>query len=40
MIATGEQAESIINKMNQYSAPYSNVTFDESGTLVINESKQ
>lgn len=40
MIATGEQAESIINKMNQYSAPYSNVTFDESGTLVINQSKQ
>lgn len=35
MIATGEQAESIINKMDQYSAPYSNVTFDESGTLVI-----
>ena len=40
MVATGEQGESIINKMNQYSAPYSNVMFDASGTLVINESKQ
>lgn len=40
MIATGEQAESIINKMNQYSAPYSSVTFDASGKLVINTSKQ
>ena len=40
MIATGEQAESIINKMNQYSAPYSSVTFEESGTLIVNESEQ
>ena len=39
MIATGEQAESIINKMNQYSAKYSNISFDASGNLLINESK-
>ena len=39
MIATGEQAKSIISKMNQYSAKYSDVSFDESGNLLINESK-
>lgn len=39
MIATGEQAKSIINKMNQYSAKYSDISFDESGNLLINESK-
>lgn len=40
MIATEEQAESIINKMNQYSAPYSSVTFEEGGTLIVNENEQ
>lgn len=38
-IAEGEQALSIINKMNQYSESYSGVYFDEEGTLLIKESE-
>ena len=37
IIAQGEQAATIINKMNQYSANYSGVYFDEEGTLLIKE---
>ncbi|MBR4026522.1 MAG: CapA family protein [Lachnospiraceae bacterium] len=36
MIAEGTQALNIINKMNEYSKPYSGVSFQEDGTLVIN----
>lgn len=40
IIATGEQANSIIKKMNQYSAPYSSVSFDEMGILILTESTE
>ena len=35
MIATGEQAIKIINRMNDYSKPYSGVFFDEQGNLLL-----
>lgn len=35
-IAQGDQALSIINKMNDYSKPYSGVFFDDQGNLLIN----
>ena len=34
-IAQGEQASSIIEKMNEYSAPYSDIHFDKEGILVL-----
>lgn len=37
IIATGEQAMDIIDKMNEYSSPYSEVSFDKEGNLIINE---
>ena len=37
MIATGEQAESIINKMNQYSSAYSDISFDADGNLLVSK---
>ncbi len=37
VIAQGEQALSIIEKMNRYSAPYSGVSFDEVGILLLAE---
>ncbi len=36
-IAEGEQALSIIEKMNTYSEPYSGVSFDENGILTVTE---
>lgn len=36
-IAQGEQADTIIEKMNVYSAPYSGVSFDEAGILILTE---
>ena len=35
-IAQGEQAHSIIKKINEYSAPYSDISFDEMGILIFN----
>jgi len=35
MIATGDRATSILNKMNQYSSPYSGVSFAQDGTLLL-----
>ena len=37
MIAQGDQAASIIEKMNQYSSKYSNLRLDEEGVLVFTE---
>ncbi len=36
-IAEGDQALAIIEKMNTYSEPYSGVSFDENGTLIVTE---
>lgn len=37
MIAEGEKASIIIQKLNTYSEPYSGVYFDEKGNLLIKE---
>ena len=37
VIAAGEQALDIIDKMNEYSSPYSEISFDKEGNLIINE---
>lgn len=37
MVAEGEAAEKILNKMNEYSEPYSKLYFDEDGNLMISE---
>lgn len=37
IIAQGEQAASIIKNMNQYSAPYGSVSFDDAGILILTE---
>lgn len=39
-IAQGEQASVIISRMNQYSEAYSDVYFDETGTLMFKESNE
>lgn len=37
IIVEGDAAKSIIEQMNQYSAPYGGVSFTEDGTLVVTE---
>jgi poly-gamma-glutamate synthesis protein (capsule biosynthesis protein) len=37
VIAEGDKARNIIKRMNEYSAPYSGVYFDEQGNLFITE---
>lgn len=37
IIATGEQAAEIIDKMNEYSSSVGKITFDEEGNLITNE---
>lgn len=37
ILAEGEQAQSIINKLNEYSSKYSGVSFDEEGILTVAE---
>lgn len=37
ILAEGEQAQSIIKKLNEYSSKYSGVSFDEEGILIIAE---
>lgn len=37
MVAEGDAAEEILNKMNEYSEPYSKLYFDEDGELMIRE---
>lgn len=37
VVAAGEQAAEVLNKMNEYSKPYSKLYFDEDGNLMIGE---